>query len=183
LGDASGAIALISSTRIGFVIFSSSVSKDFTFVGSEGPASASVSCSGALVSKILVFASEVSTVFFGVVLEDLIVSRTSSTLAILFLFGVTAGPFWFFIVSTFAEGLKTYDIFDPSVDPFASSIFSVDGASAISLVSGNKIFGSSNSVLVGASAISATSGSKVGSSASVAEEVSPVNSGTEAGSI
>jgi hypothetical protein len=44
----------------------------------------------------------------------------------------------------------------------------------------------SNSVLVGASAISVTSGSKVGLvgfSASVAEGVSPVNSGTEAGSI
>jgi hypothetical protein len=107
-------------------------------------------------------------------------------LTILFLFGVTAGPFWFFIVSTFAEGLKTSDIFDPSVDPFTSYIFSVDGASAISLVSSNKIFGSSNSILVGASAIYATSGSKVGLvgfSASVAEEVSPVNSGTEAGSI
>ena len=72
------------------------------------------------------------------------------------------------------------------MDPFAFSIFSVDGASAISLVSGNKIFGSSNYILVGASAISATSGSKVGLvgfAASVAEEVSPVNSGTEAGSI
>jgi hypothetical protein len=51
------------------------------------------------------------------------------------------------------------------------------------LVSGNKTFGSSNSFVVGASAISATSGSRVGSSASVAEEVSAVNSGTEAGSI
>jgi hypothetical protein len=51
------------------------------------------------------------------------------------------------------------------------------------LVSDKKIFGSSNYVLVGASAISAISGSKVGCSASVAEEVSPVNSGTEAGSI
>ena len=119
-------------------------------------------------------------------LEDLIVSSTSSTLTILFLFGVTAGPFWIFVVSTFAEGLKTSDIFDPSADPFASSIFSDDGASAISLVSDNKIFGSSNSVLVGVSAISATFGSKVGLVgflASVAEEVSPVNSGTEAGSI
>ena len=69
---------------------------------------------------------------------------------------------------------------------FTSSIFSVDGASAISLVSGSKISGSFNFILVGASAISATSGSKVdlvGFSASVAEEVSPVNSGTEAGSI
>jgi hypothetical protein len=128
-----------------------------------------------LVSKISVSASEVSTVFFGVVLEDLIVSKTSSTLTILFLFGVTFGPFSIFATSISTEGLKISDIFDPSIDPFASSIFSVDGASAISLVSGNKIFGSSNSVDVGASAISATSDRKVGSSASVAEEVPPVN--------
>jgi hypothetical protein len=107
-------------------------------------------------------------------------------LTILFPFGVTAGPFWIFVVSTFAEGLKTFDIFYPSADPFASSIFSDDGALAISLVSDNKVFGSSNSVLVGASAISATFGIKVGLvgfSALVAEEVSPMNSSTEAGSI
>jgi hypothetical protein len=73
--------------------FSSSVSKDFIFAGSEDPASASVSCSGALVSEISVFASEMAVVFFGGVLEDLIVSSTSSTFAILFLFGVTAGTF------------------------------------------------------------------------------------------
>ena len=50
--------------------------------------------------------SEVSTIFFVVVLEDLIVSKTSSTLTILFLLGVTAGPFWLFAASIFAEGLK-----------------------------------------------------------------------------
>ena len=62
----------------------------------------------------------------------------------------------------------------------------MDGASAFSFVSDNKNFDCSNSIFVGTSAVSAISGSKVGSvgfSASVAEEVSPVNSGTEAGSI
>jgi hypothetical protein len=93
LGDASGVITLTSSTKVGSDIFSSSVSKDFIFVGFEDPPSASVSCSGALVSEISVFASGMATVFFGGVLEDLIVYRTSSTLTILFLFGVTAGTF------------------------------------------------------------------------------------------
>ena len=158
-GDASGATTLISSTRIGSVIFSSSVSKDFTFVGSEGPASVSACCFGALVSKISVSASEVSTVFFGVVLEDSIVSRTSNTVTILFLFGVTAGPFWFFIVSTLAEGLKISNIFVPSVLGF--SAFSAEGVSAFS-----SIFDT-----------------EVGSLISVAEEVSPANSGTVAGSM
>jgi hypothetical protein len=102
---------------------------------------------------------EVSTIFFGVVLEDLIVSKTSSTLTILFLFGVTAGPFWFFAASIFAEGLKISDVFVSSVLGFY--VFSADGASTIS-----SIFGTGG-----------------GSLASVAEEVSPINSGTVAGSI
>ena len=89
--------------------------------------------------------------------EDLIVSSTSSTLTILFLFGVTAGPFWFFIVSTLAEGLKISNIFVPSVLGF--SAFSAEGASVFS-----SIFGT-----------------KVGSLISVAEEVSPANSGTVGG--
>src|SRR5688572_11123282 len=79
--------------KSGFVIFSASLSKDFIFAGSEGPASASVSCSGALVPEISVVVSGMTAAFFGGVLEDLIVSSTSSTLAILFLFGVTAGTF------------------------------------------------------------------------------------------
>ena len=81
----------------------------------------------------------------------------------------------------FATGLKTSDVLESSVASFTSSIFSVNGASAFSFVSGNKIFDCSNFVFVGISAVSVTSGSKVGSagfSASVAEEVSPVNSGT-----
>ena len=92
-------------------------------------------------------------------LEDLIVSKTSSTLTILFLFGVTAGPFWLFAASIFAEGLKIFDVFVSSA--LGSSTFSVAGTSA-----GPSIFGSG-----------------VGSLASVAEEVSPANSGTVAGSI
>ena len=69
---------------------------------------------------------------------------------------------------------------------FTSSIFSVDSASVFSFVPDNKMFDCSDSIFGGTSAVSATSGSKVGSvgfSASVAEEVPPVNSGTEAGSI
>jgi hypothetical protein len=65
--------------------------------------------------------SEVLAIFFGVVLEDLIVSKTSSTLTILFLLGVTAGPFWLFVASVFAEGLKISDDFTSSA--LVSSIF------------------------------------------------------------
>jgi hypothetical protein len=89
----------------------------------------------------------------------LIVSKTSSTLTILFLLGVTAGPVWLFVVSVFAEGLKTSDVFISSA--LGSSIFLVAGASA-----NTSIFGS-----------------RVGSLASVAEEVPLANSGTVAGSI
>jgi hypothetical protein len=128
-------------------------------VGSEGPASVSDCCFEASATKASVCTSEVSTIFFGVVLEDLIVSKTSSTLTNLFLFGVTAGPFWLFAASIFAEGLKTSDVFVSSV--LGSSVFSVVGTSASS-----SIFGGG-----------------VGSLASVAEEVSPINSGTMAGSI
>src|SRR5699024_10656955 len=125
-----------------------------TLVGSEGPTSTSVCCFGALATDTSASASEVSAVFSGVVLGSLIVSKTSNTLTILFLFGVTVGPFLIFAASIPSEGLKISDIFAPLVDAFASSIFSVDGTSASSLVSGNKIFGSSNSFVVGSSASS-----------------------------
>jgi hypothetical protein len=108
----------------------------------------------------------VTAVFFGVMLEDLIVSKTSNTLTIIFLFGVTVGPFLIFATSISPEGLKIYDIFTPSADVFASSVF------------GSSIFS-----VTGTSANSLISGSRVGSLASVAEEVSPANSGTVAGSI
>jgi hypothetical protein len=54
-------------------------------------------------------------------LEDLIVSKTSSTLTILFLFGVAAGPFWLLAASTFDEGLKMSNVFllQFSVLPFS----------------------------------------------------------------
>jgi hypothetical protein len=127
--------------------------------GSEGPASVSAWFFQASATKVSVCTSEVSTIFFGVVLEDLIVSKTSSTLTILFLLGVTAGPFWLFVASIFVEGLKTSDVFVSSA--LGASIFSVAGTSA-----SPSIFGRG-----------------VGSLASVAEEVSPINSGTVAGSI
>ena len=69
---------------------------------------------------------------------------------------VTAGPFWLFIVSTLAEGLKISNIFGPSVLGF----------SAFSAEAFYSIFGT-----------------EVGSLISVAVEVSPVNSGTVAGSM
>jgi hypothetical protein len=91
-------------------------------------------------------------------LEDLIVSKTSNTLTILFLFGVTVGPFLISATSISPEGLKISDIFTPSADVFASSVL----GSSIFSVTGN----SANSLI---------SGSGVGSLASVAEEVSPAN--------
>jgi hypothetical protein len=68
-------------------------------------------------------------------------------------------PFGFLLPQFFAEGLRTSDVFVSSA--LGSSIFSVAGTSA-----SPSIFGRG-----------------VGSLASVAEEVSPTNSGTVAGSI
>jgi hypothetical protein len=67
----------------------------------------------------------VSAIFFGVVLEDFIVSNTSRTLTILFLLGVIAEPFWVFGTSTSAEVLQISDVFVPSA--LDSSIFSAFG--------------------------------------------------------
>jgi hypothetical protein len=89
--------------------------------GSECSASVSDYGFEASASKVSVCTSEVLTIFFGVVLEDLIVSKTSSTLTILFLLGVTAGPLWLFVASVFAGGLKTSDVFTSSA--LVSSIF------------------------------------------------------------
>jgi hypothetical protein len=94
-----------------------------------------------------------------VLLEDFIVSNTSSTLTILFLLGVNAGPFWLFGISTFAEGLKILDVFVSSA--FGSSIFFVSG-----IVIDSSIFFR-----------------RVASLASGAEEDSPTNSGNVAGSM
>jgi hypothetical protein len=93
------------------------------------------------------------------VLEDFIVSNTSSTLTILFLLGVIAGPFWVFGTSISTEGLKISDVFVLSA--LGSSIFSAFGV-AVSL----SIFYEG-----------------VGSLALVAVKVSPPNSGIEAGSM
>jgi hypothetical protein len=137
------------------------VSKDFSLAGSEGPASVSAwrfvaSASEAVVS-ICVFGA--SAIFLGVELEDFIVSSTSRTLTILFLLGVTAKPFWVFGTSTLAEGLKISDVLVSSA--LGSLIFSTFG------------------VAVSSSVFYASAGSL----ASVAEEVSPTNLGTMAGSI
>ena len=71
-----------------------------------------------------------SAIFLGVELEDFIVSSTSRTLTILFLLGVTAGPFWVCGTPTSAEGLKISDIFVPSA--FGSSILSAFGVAVSS---------------------------------------------------
>jgi hypothetical protein len=73
--------------------------------------------------------------------------------------GVTAGPFWACGTPTSAEGLKISDIFVPSA--FDSSVFSAFG-----------VADSSSAFYAG-----------IGFLASVAEEASPTNSGTVAGSI
>jgi hypothetical protein len=129
----------------------SPVSKDFSLAGSEGPASVSAWCfvASALEAVISICVFGASAIFLGVELEDFIVSSTSRTLTILFLLGVTAGPFWVFGTSTSAEGLKISDVFVPSA--LGSSIFSAFGVAV------------SSSVFC----VSA------GSLASVAEEVSP----------
>jgi hypothetical protein len=97
--------------------------------------------------------------FPGVELEVFIVSNTSNTLAILFLFGVAARSFCIFGASTPTEGLRIYDVFASS--GLGSSILSAFG------------FAAGSSILC----------VRAGPSASVAEEVSPPKSGTVAGSI
>jgi hypothetical protein len=101
------------------------VSKDFILAGSEGPASVSAWCFVASASEVVVSICTlgISAIFFGVVLEDFLVSNTSRTLTIPFLLGVIVGPFWVFGTSTSAEGLKISDVFVPSA--LGSSIFSV----------------------------------------------------------
>jgi hypothetical protein len=149
----------LSSTKICSVVYVPLVSKNCTLAGSEGPASDSAWCFEASISKASICTSGVSTIFFGVLLEDFIVSNTSSTLTILFLLGVNAGPFWLFGISTFAEGLKILDVFVSSA--FGSSIFFVSG-----IVIDSSIFFR-----------------RVASLASGAEEDSPTNSGNVAGSM
>jgi hypothetical protein len=104
-------------------------------------------------------AFEALATFPGVELEAFIVCSTSSTLAILFLLGVAARPFCVFGTSTPAEGLRTSDVYVPSI--LGSSILSVFGIAA----------GSSILCVI------------AGPLASIAEEVSPPNSGTMVGSM
>jgi roadblock/LC7 domain-containing protein len=89
--NASGVAVAVFSAKIcsAASISFSLVSKDFSLVGSEGPASVSAwryvaLTSGAVVS-ICVFGA--SAIFLEVELEDFIVSSTSRTLTILFSFG------------------------------------------------------------------------------------------------
>jgi hypothetical protein len=111
----------VSSAKICSAASVSLVSKDFTLAGSEGPASVSAWCFVASASEASIYTLGVSAIFFGVVLEDFIVSNTSRTLTILFLLGVIAGPFWVFGTSTSVKGLKISDVFVPSA--LGSSIF------------------------------------------------------------
>jgi hypothetical protein len=112
---------------------------------------------------------EASAVFPGVELEVFIVSSTSNTLTILFLLGVTVRSFCAFDTVTSAEGLITSNIFVLST--YVSSILSAFGSPNLA----NNAFG-----IAADSSVFCIS---AGSLASVAEEVSPPNSGTVASSM
>jgi hypothetical protein len=153
-----------------FSVSFSPISKDFSLAGSEGPASVTAWLFVALASDNLVldYVFGVSTVFLGVELV-FIVSSASSTLTILFLLGVALRSFCSFGTVTSAEGLVTSNI----------SVY----LTTISLIL--SVFGSANLTedAFGFAAGSSTFCVSSGSLASVAEEVSPSNSGTVAGSI
>jgi hypothetical protein len=158
-GTFSGKICSIASSSAAF----SPISEDFSLMGSEGPVSASArlivaSASVSFVS-VSIYDFEALAIFSGVELEVFIVSSTSNTLAILFLFGVAARSFCIFGASTPTEGLRISHVFVSS--GLGSSIFSAFGIAA----------GSSILCI------------RAGPSASVAEEVSPPKSGTVAGSM
>jgi hypothetical protein len=163
----SGRICFVASFSVPF----SPVSKDFSLAGSEGPVSVSawLFAASASVSFVSVYVFEASAGFPGVELEIFIVSITSSTLTILFLLGVAVRSFCAFDTVTSAEGLITSNIFVLSTS--ISSILSAFGSAnlaedAFGIAAGSSIFYVS-----------------AGSLALVAEEVSPPNSGTVAGSI
>jgi hypothetical protein len=137
------------------------VSKDFSLAGSEGPALVSAwrcaaSASQAVV-PICVFG--VSAIFLGVELQDFIVSSTSRTLTILFLLGSLLDLSGFLALQLLPKDLKFLMFL--SLQLSALQFFSTFGAAV------------SSSVFC----------ASAGSLASVAEEVSPTNSGTVAGSI
>jgi hypothetical protein len=101
----SGRICFVAS----FFVSSSPVSKDFSLAGFEGPDSVSswLFAASASVSFVSAYVFGASAVFPGVELELFIVSSTSNTLTILFLFGVTIRSFCAFGTVTSAEGCRT----------------------------------------------------------------------------
>jgi hypothetical protein len=110
-----------------------------------------------------------STVFFGVELEDFIVSSTSSTFTILLFLGVVARSFCAFGVATPAEGLITFNAF----------VFSTSTSSILVAFDYSDLPDDAFGIAAGFSVFCII----IGSSASVAEEVSPPNSGTVVGSM
>jgi hypothetical protein len=101
---------LVSSVKIcsDASVYFSMVLKDFTLAGSEGPTSVSAWCFVASASEdvVSVCASGASTIFFGMVLEDFIVSNTSRTLTILFLLGSLLDLFGFLALQLQPKDLK-----------------------------------------------------------------------------
>jgi hypothetical protein len=151
-----------------------SISEGCLSTGSEGPASALAwltvpSASAGHVSASICIC-EASAIFpEGIELEAFTDSSTSSTLAILFLLGVATRPFCIFGTVIFAEGLKFFYIFVPSI--FGYSALSLPVFASACLAEG--VFG----IAAGSSIIC------VGGVGPFAEEVSSPNSGTVAGSI
>jgi hypothetical protein len=119
------------------------------------------------------FAFEASTVFLeGLEFKVFTVSNTSSTLAILLLLGVAAKLFCAFGAVTSDEGLKISNTFvSPIFDSSALSLSVFDSARSTEGAFG--IIAGSSAFCVGG----------MGSLGSTAEEASPPNSGTTAGSI
>jgi hypothetical protein len=148
--------------------------------GSEGPTSALAWLIAASASISFVLASictfEAFAIFPGVELEAFTVSSTSSTLAILFLLGVAARPFCAFGIVTSAKGLKTSNVFIPSIigspSILGSSVLLVFGSANLAEGAFGKVAGSSAFCV-----------EEIGSFGAAAEEVPPPNSGTTAGSM
>jgi hypothetical protein len=80
-------------------------------------------------------------IFPGVELEAFTVYSTSNTLAILFLLGVATRHFCAFGIVTSAEGLKTSNVFVPSI--LGYSVLSVFGSVNLAEGAFGKVAGSS----------------------------------------
>jgi hypothetical protein len=166
----------ICSIAFSYVAFSS-ISEGFFSAGSEGLAlvPAWITAASILVDFVSssVRAFEASAVFLeGVEFKVFTVSNTSSTFAILLLLGVVAELFYAFDTVTSDEGLKIFSAFVSSIFGFSALSFSVfDSArsteAAFGIITGSPAF------CIGG----------MGSLRSTAEEASPPNSGTIAGSI